>query len=215
MKTKFKIKWKFAVDWDYHISLDIQMLIVEWLFKSGRGYQQRERWGYSGVFEMLITRGCVNCQQYGRALPVWEENGLRKIINRAVLKGDALETCARWRRDLNINYEGSRIISETNNADSFPFGIFDNPMEDQLKILKGFIGKSLNFSPNQYWPLAKTITAVEIRISPSGLICLVEYGDAGGGWELARYPRGNQYIPDWIDKIIRELEQMTKPEGQR
>lgn len=211
MKKKFKITWKNAVDFDYSISMDIQLLIVEWLFLSGWKYQTRS-YPHSGVFEMLQNHGCVNCQYYGMVLPVFEKDELRKIISRAVLRNNVIKTCRQWRDDHNINYEGLRIIIASNDVDTEWYGMFDNDIMicAKLKKLKSFESKRLNYSPNEYHPKLNYIDSVQIRICEHGLSCLIEYGGDNSSWELKRYPRENKYILDWINEIILDLEKMTK-----
>lgn len=218
MKKSFKIEWAKAVDSDFNICTAIQMQILEWMFKTSRNYRQNERWGHSGVFEVIAGLSCVNTEiEKGAKIPV-DNKQLREMIQRAVLKTDVLECVKRWRNDFNVHYGQSKMITSTNFIETKSYGMFDySRFDDILKELNKFKGKRLNYSPNEFWPEDNYIRDIDFYANSKGLFCKIEYGVqpdenliGQSSWELESYYRNNKDIATWVKDIVSYLILQTK-----
>ena len=210
MKKSFKIEWHKAVDVDFYISTAIQMLILEWMFKTSCTYRQLAPYGRTGVFEVIAGLSCVNTDiERGAKIPI-DNKQLREMIQRAVLMTNVNPCVQTWRNDYNVCYGQSRMITSNNFIKTEPFGMYDYSILDKLlETLNEFKGKRLNYSPNKYWPQDNYIRDIDFYANSQGLFCKIEYGVqpdenliGGSSWELATIYKNNLDVSTWIKDII-------------
>jgi len=204
--AKRKIKFQELVNNYIPYDDESQFEVFRWMIKTGWEFQDKGRWGDSGVFEWLYGLSSIGAQNYyyyyGFNNLNWRKE-LQIAFVRAIVCQDCPPSVVAWREKEKIFLDGNRFLNFNINTEvpkAAPIYELLSPKWRETPLTTQL---------NSCWEQATKILSVLLSTNGQQWACNMSYGFDGSSWDHRLADQKDQPFNVFIVEALENLKTLT------